>query len=479
MGRRTIAAYIAGILTAVTLAAVAAYNYFPPPGITYPSNGGAMALAAPTGNTVATLQVSGSTAASSTFPPLLVLGTSTASHSFGETIEAGTNSTDAALIVNNQANTQNFLEIFGDGHGHLGESNANNGLTWSTTGAFTLAAPTAATTSALTITGASSGGLVAPALKVIGSSNSGNETGVVIVAGSTSADAGLIVNNTANTVNFLELFGDGHGNVGPNATNDLAWTTAGDFSVAAPTAGTALSVTGAANAFTLAVQTVGLAANTSNGLRVLAGTSASDVTAEFQPQSGSPTSLSIQGDGGMTTGLLTDEGAATLNVGTGYWVNNTPLALSGINIVTVTTNDTRASTTTPTNSALTFSVPAAGTYLFEVFVFLQQNGAGAIGANLNVNYSGTITNSTVLYSYTAAFTNPGFGVAAAVGTVEDSIPTLNNGFAAPVWIRGLMVVTTTGTFAFAFAQNTSSASTTSTACNGAGLPCRIIIRRIA
>jgi len=62
-------------------------------------------------------------------------------NSFGLWITAGTGGGDTAIVVQNLAGSISFFAIDGDGHGNLGPT-ATTGFTWTTGGAFTLAAPT-------------------------------------------------------------------------------------------------------------------------------------------------------------------------------------------------------------------------------------------------------------------------------------------------------------------------------------------------
>jgi hypothetical protein len=63
------------------------------------------------------------------------VGGSAAGFSSGVSIQAGTNASDFAFRINNQANTANYLQVFGDGHGTLGNT-STSGIQWSASGAF-------------------------------------------------------------------------------------------------------------------------------------------------------------------------------------------------------------------------------------------------------------------------------------------------------------------------------------------------------
>jgi hypothetical protein len=74
------------------------------------------------------------------------------------------------------------------------------------------------------------------------SSTSGQSFGQSIVAGTTSADIALNVQNQAATAQFLRIFGDGHGTLGPSSSLGLNWSAAGNVTIAAPSSGTSLTV---------------------------------------------------------------------------------------------------------------------------------------------------------------------------------------------------------------------------------------------
>ncbi len=102
-------------------------------------------------------------------------------------------------------------------------------LTIANSGAVTINGPASAVT-ALTINGFAN----SDAVLVNGSSTSGQSYGLAIEAGTTSADSALYVANQANSAVFLDIYGDGHGFIGPNATHNLSWTTNGNFTIATP-----------------------------------------------------------------------------------------------------------------------------------------------------------------------------------------------------------------------------------------------------
>jgi hypothetical protein len=72
-----------------------------------------------------------------------------------------------------------------------------------------------------------------------GSSTSGQSFGLSINAGTTSADYALLVRSQSGGATFLELFGDGHGSLGPSALLGLSWAATGAYTLTAPTPGSA------------------------------------------------------------------------------------------------------------------------------------------------------------------------------------------------------------------------------------------------
>jgi len=106
--------------------------------------------------------------------------------------------------------------------------------------------------SSLSVGSVSSSGawnLVAPTandlydLTVNGISTSGHSDGLKILAGTTSADVTLLAQNQAATATYEQIFGDGHGTLGPSATVGLSWTSGGAFSIASPSSSGATSLT--------------------------------------------------------------------------------------------------------------------------------------------------------------------------------------------------------------------------------------------
>lgn len=134
--------------------------------------------------------------------------------------------------------------------------------------------------------------------------------------------------------------------------------------------------------------------------------------------------------------------------------------------------ETRTSTVTLTNSTqLTYAIPVAGTYAFEVVLFSYFTTAVTNGITANVNYSGTFT---AVGSYLCGSFCNGTTTDVAIQPVQVSA-TVNNALAgltlatygasvtsaAPAVhkVRGNLIATGTGTLAFAFAQASSGVNT--------------------
>lgn len=115
--------------------------------------------------------------------------------------------------------------------------NSNAALSIANTGAVAVLTPQSIAT-ALTVNGFAN----ANALSVLGSSTSGQSYGLNIGAGSTSVDYAVLVRNQAGGATFLQVFGDGHGTLGPSAALGLSWSSIGNVVVSAPSAGAALTI---------------------------------------------------------------------------------------------------------------------------------------------------------------------------------------------------------------------------------------------
>lgn len=116
--------------------------------------------------------------------------TAAAGTNFGMAINAGTNASDIAFRVTNSGGTAEFIKLAGDGSGHLGSSTVL-GLSWNTTGQA-LVNSNASSNYALNVFSAAAG-----------------SRGLLIAAGASSSDVCADFNNSANTVAYLRILGEG------------------------------------------------------------------------------------------------------------------------------------------------------------------------------------------------------------------------------------------------------------------------------
>lgn len=101
------------------------------------------------------------------------------------------------------------------------------------------------------------------AANFIGSSTSGQSNGVLINAGTTSADVSFVVNNVATGKSNILLWGDGHGQIGYGGTagGTIQFSASGNVNIQAPLSGDALTARGVGGSWG---QTI-YGANASNG----------------------------------------------------------------------------------------------------------------------------------------------------------------------------------------------------------------------
>lgn len=246
---------------------------------------------------------------------MLINGNVTTGNSFGLLIKSGTNSSDAALEVDNAAGSQSYLTVFGDGgitvgsatggNKGLGTINAgdffknnsnvpavNQSPTW--TGAHTFSP---ASGSAITANGVANSNTIA----VSGSSTSGQSFGISISAGTTSADYGLLVDNVGGHV-LGKLVGDGSGQIGFNGTTaPISWTAAGNIAFASPSSGTPVSLTSGANGVLLNAR------DTSNSFQLQMGDTS---TYAYIDASNATNGLALTTQGGTNAHLTISNGGA-------------------------------------------------------------------------------------------------------------------------------------------------------------------------
>lgn len=237
---------------------------------------------------------------------LTVTGAASSGNSFGLSISAGTTSADSALTVANQASSAVFLKLFGDGHGTLGPS-ASLGLSWNAAGNVTFAAPGSGT--ALTV-GSSTTGITNATLGLM--------------------SIGVGVNFSANTA---EMFAAAAVNIGSTASSTTLWAnghnaimiaSTGAVSVAAPSSGNALTLTGVAGTISNAPLLVQGAATSgqSHGIHIQAGTTSADTSLAIANAANTVEYFNVDGDGSVVVGSPTggSQGLGTINA-TGLFIN--------------------------------------------------------------------------------------------------------------------------------------------------------------
>lgn len=194
-------------------------------------------------------------------------------------------------------------------------TNSNTRITISGAGAVSISAPSTGSLNALSVAGANGGGFAAT---LSGSSTTSNSNGLSINAGTNSSDLAFQIFNQGFSAQFLKLFGDGHGNLGPSSTLGLSWAATGAVSMAAPTSGSSLTINGVAGATfsnpATVIQAAGTA-NQSNGLFIHAGTGQNDLAINLTNAANSTTLLNIFGDGSLVAGSATGgpQGLGTIN----------------------------------------------------------------------------------------------------------------------------------------------------------------------
>jgi hypothetical protein len=143
----------------------------------------------------------------------VVQGATTASQSFGLAVSGGTNSSDRALLVQNAVGSVIFQQILGDGSGRLGPTSVL-GLSWSASGAMTIASPSGGSTLTLSSSNGQAlfingNGPTSNAVQIQGAATVGQSFGMAILAGTNSADHGFQVTNQAGTISYFFVRGDG------------------------------------------------------------------------------------------------------------------------------------------------------------------------------------------------------------------------------------------------------------------------------
>lgn len=395
-------------------------------------------------------------------------GSATTGQSNGLLISAGTNVSDTPFAILNHAQSIVFMSIRGDGSGAVGPTGA--ALSWSAGGNVTVAAPASGVAFSSTGIASQYAGLFT------GGGAAGTQKGLsAVTTTQNAADKILNVNNSAS--NLLDIFGDGHGDLGPN----LSWTVAGNFTIGVPTSGIALSVGATDNGTAIlindAVGTNGFAAFTLEnagtprgqfglGPAVQTGASAGDVsvvanTGSMNFGNGATIWGHFASTGGVQIGSPTggDKGAGSINAQTA-WVNGN--TAHGEQCAYKTSTTARSSNTTPTaDPDLTVTLAVGGTYVLDMWIEINATSGGTQG--FQFAFDGTAATGglqggrgTSGYINGAVFALP----EASINNTIQNIATISTTVNDWLHVSGTWTGFSAGTFFLKWAQNTSNVSST-------------------
>jgi hypothetical protein len=105
---------------------------------------------------------------------------------------------------------------------------SGTGVTTVFQGGMTVGAPSSG--AALTVNGAAG----ARTQIVQANSTAGQSFGSLVSAGTNASDVSFEVTNAAGSIVYFEIFGDGHGTLGPSASSGLQWSTSGSVNIPIP-----------------------------------------------------------------------------------------------------------------------------------------------------------------------------------------------------------------------------------------------------
>lgn len=174
----------------------------------------------------------------------------------------------------------------------------------------------------------------------------------------------------------------------------LTFSNTGNLVIAAPSAGSALTIAGLANSYTQII-TAAATSGQSLGLLVRGGTTNADASFAVQNQGGTSTWLEIFGDGGVVIGNGTtggDQGASTLNVSALY-VQGAPV-YSGIPQKTPNTayvtilSDANTNLNHTSGAGSTYTIAANSSVAYPVgtaITFTNPTGAAALTIAINTD----------------------------------------------------------------------------------------------
>lgn len=286
----------------------------------------------------------------------------------------------------------------------------------------------------LTVNGAASATLYA--VRINGSSTSGQSLGLNIVAGTTSADAPLTLTNQANTVNLFKVDGNGLLTVQNNA--------AGTHTIS--------SLNGASDT---------LALNAPSGRFT---------SCLFNNAGALKSQIYWDNTNNAFNFLTTGGGLVILSTGA-LRAATSPLASAATQVVTGMANRLSAATTRTSTTVLaaeagmTVTCNEIGWYRVKMLVLFSEATSGAGGFIMDRN-AGTATVVTPTFTCIRIDSTAGFSSFATLKdlTTTYSTPTTAVSPALDMYqIEGVINVTVAGTFGIRWAQNSSSANATSLA----------------
>jgi hypothetical protein len=445
------------------------------------------------------LTVTGNTSSAN----ILVNGTN------AEGLRIATTATDGAFLqVFNGATFLGFFgaaaqQIAGGAIGDLAIAcNAGQNLTL---GVFTTPVLTVASTGGVQIAAPSSGSVTLMVTSPAGGAAveiaagpfyQGSTVIPSLVMNSSGADYGQIFNSAT------QVWALGYGtSIDSNGTGALTWNATGNVVINAPSSGNALVVNGAANSYAAVVQTTSLAAGTSYGLQINAGTNSADTSFIVRNQAESALFMQITGAGngflgpnatnnlswsatGNFTLALASSGGASLNLPASSaavpalaWATGTLLTTASAGVeefdgkcwyVSPATstrgvvcaeyaqyqNGSTHTLTSQTAAQAIFNQSASGAvtlptgvYFFEMLVSLTSMSATsgsfgfALGGSATFSFAAYITAFKVAAAATPSTTPTMAYTFAALTTIV----TANTATAGYMKVEGLITVTATGT----------------------------------
>jgi hypothetical protein len=244
-----------------------------PPGASTSAGGGVVSSVTGTANQITASPTTGAVVLS--FPANLLNTTPSSGIAVEfESAVTGSTSATAVLLVAGIAGASASQFLFGvqqNGFsvGFQVSTNGTNMQYGFNTGNVTIGAPNSG--DALSVSGAAN----SYAVFITAASTTGQSLGLIVRGGTNSADAALAIQSQSGILTFFEIFGDGHGALGPSTTSanpGFTWTTGAAFTINTPTSGTPLTVNGTNGATVLALASTSAASTLISGYQaVLAG----------------------------------------------------------------------------------------------------------------------------------------------------------------------------------------------------------------